>query len=160
MVSRHHGVSIAPHPFAHKGILGHQEEPELCGIEVANSFISKADNKRAREYLEENPGKYKQFGGADMHIFPYAFNCAHTLLRSKEEINFDTVWANMKGDGNTIQFTGMGGSLPLAERVVQELWCLVKASTYLAMQNRSFSKLHNFHNFRKHHMGTQKIKYR
>jgi hypothetical protein len=151
MVKRHHGLAIAPHPYGHKGILGHDVEPDLCGIEVANSFITKADNRRAREYVAKNKGEYKEFGGADMHIFPYSFDCAHTLLKSEGVIDFDTLWSNMKGESNGITFTAVGGSLPLSARIIQELWCLIKASIYLALQNRTFTKLHNFHNFHSHH---------
>jgi hypothetical protein len=151
MVKRHHGIAIAPHPFGHKGILGHDEEPDLFGIEVANSIITKADNRRAVEYMDRNKGKYKEFGGADMHIFPYSLNCAHTLLKSEKEIDFDTLWANMTGVNNDISFSGVGGSLPLAARIIQEFWCLIKVSIFLALQDRNYSKLHNFHNFHSHH---------
>jgi predicted metal-dependent phosphoesterase TrpH len=151
MVKRHRGVAIAPHPFGHKGILGHNVEPDICGVEVANSFITKADNRRARQYVDKNEGKYKEFGGADLHIFPYSFNCAHTLLKSEKEIDFDILWENMQGKREDITFEGVGGSLPLWARIIQECWCLVKASIYLALQNREFARLHNFHNFHSHH---------
>lgn len=151
IVRRHHGVALAPHPFGHKGVLGHAEEPDLDGIEAVNSFITKADNRRVKEYIRKNEGKYRLFGGADLHIFPWSLSTAYTLMKSDHEIEFNNLWENLRGEKQTITFEGVGDSLPLYLRIVQELWCLVKASIYLALQDYSYTKLHDFHNFQPHH---------
>lgn len=153
MVRKYNGVCIAPHPYGHKGLLGHGEEGNFDGIERVNSFISPKDNEQVREYQATNAGRYKSFGGADMHIFPSALSAAYTELTSEEKIDLESFWQNMACQKNNIVFKASGKSLSLTRRASQELWCLVKVTCYLIYQDVGFLRLHTFHNFKQHHRG-------
>lgn len=155
MVCRHNGACIAPHPFAHKGLLGHGVEGNFDGVEAANSFVGHYPNEQARNYVAENPEKYLYFGGADTHFFRSSLDAAYTELYSKEEINFDSFWENLVGKKKTITFKPIGDSLPKWKRFVQETWCFFKVLAFLTHQDLKYRKLHNYHNFTKHHKRPQ-----
>ena len=151
LVRKHNGVSIAPHPYGFKGLLGNGDEADFSGIEIANAYISPADNRRAKEYANSHPNRYHTFGAADLHVFPSALNAAYTVIESDEPITADAVWDNLKGISETMAFKGVGGSLPTWKRFLQECVICISVPKYLIRQDYNFFKLHNFHNFKKHH---------
>jgi predicted metal-dependent phosphoesterase TrpH len=146
-VKDHDGLAIAPHPYAHKGLAGHGVFGEYNGVEVINSFTNHRESQASRQMAEKYG--YHQFGAADMHIYLWSLRTAYTILESEKEITTDSIWKNLKGEVETINFIPQGREIPLALRLIQEFSCFFRVIIFLVKQDFNFIRIHDFKKFQK-----------
>jgi hypothetical protein len=147
LITAHDGLAIAPHPYAHKGVAGHGVFGKYNGVEVINSFTNHRETEASRQMAEKYG--YHQFGAADMHIYLWSLKTAFTILESEKEITIGSIWDNLRGETETINFIPQGKTLPYFLRLIQEISCFFRVIIFLVKQDYNFIRIHDFKKFQK-----------
>lgn len=131
IIRKHKGSAIIPHPFAKKGLLYNHISFNLGRVEVINSFSNPKENKKAEEYFKD---KILKIGSNDFHFGISSLDSSYTLLKSKNRIDYNSLWNNLSGKNKDIEFIPIGGSLPFFKRNFQKLICSLFVTFFLTKQ--------------------------